>query len=45
VIKHVNEAVDTTRKEENRELVKSGVMDLKGTGYIWLYSSENLPEK
>ena len=45
VTKHVNEAVDTTRKEENRKLVKGGVMDLKGTRYIWLYASDNLPEK
>ena len=45
VMRHVNEAVDTVRKEENRELAKKGIMDLKGSRYIWLYSSENLPEK
>ena len=45
VMKHVNEAVDKTRKEENRKLVKDGIMDLSGTRYIWLYSSENLPER
>jgi transposase len=45
VMRHVNEAVDTVRKDENRELVKKGIMDLKSPRYIWLYSSENLPEK
>lgn len=45
VMKHVNEAVDATRKKENRLLAEKGIMDLKGTRYIWLYSSENLPEK
>ena len=45
VMKHVNEAVDTTRKQENRELQKSGMTDLKGTRYIWIYAMENLPDK
>ena len=45
VMRHVNEAVDSVRKEENRDLVKSGIMDLKGSRYIWLYSQENLPDK
>jgi len=45
VMKHVNEAVDTTRKQENKELQKSGMADLKGTRYIWLYAMENLPDK
>lgn len=45
VMKHVNEAVDTTRKQENKELQKSGMADLKGTRYIWLYALENLPDK
>ena len=44
-MKHVNEAVDTTRKRENRAMVKKGSTDLKGTRYIWLYASENLPDK
>ena len=43
-MKHVNEKVNTTRKTENRKLVKDGIMDLKGTRYIWL-SSDNLPDK
>ncbi|MHB1663502.1 MAG: ISL3 family transposase, partial [Thermoplasmataceae archaeon] len=45
VMKHVNGAVDETRKRENKLLVEKGKMDLKGTKYLWLYSSENLPEK
>lgn len=45
VMRHVNEAVDSVRKEENRDLVKRGIMDLKGSRYIWLYSQENLPDK
>ena len=45
VAKHVNKAVDTTRKTENRILSENGMTDLKGTRYTWLYTSENLPEK
>ena len=45
VMKRVNEAVDETRKEENREFKKKGIMNISGKRYIWLYSSENLPER
>ncbi len=45
VMKHVNEAVDKTRKDENRKLKDNGIIDLNGTRYMWLYSSVNLPEK
>ena len=45
VMKHVNMAVDSTRKKENRMFLEEGLSDLKGTRYLWLYSSENLPEK
>ncbi len=45
VMKHVNEAVDITRKRENRAMLKQGSTDLKGTRYIWLYASVNLPDK
>lgn len=34
-----------TRKEENRKLRDKSIMDLTGTGYIWLYASEKLPDK
>lgn len=45
VMKHVNGAVDSTRKKENHDLAEKGMTDLKGTRYIWLYASENLPDK
>jgi len=45
VMKHVNEAVDKTRKDENKKLKNKGIIDLNGTRYMWLYSSDNLPEK
>jgi len=44
-MKHVNEAVDKTRKDENKKLKNKGIIDLNGTRYMWLYSSDNLPEK
>ncbi|MCL4349863.1 MAG: transposase, partial [Candidatus Thermoplasmatota archaeon] len=45
VMKHINGAVDITRKEENRMLSADGRDELKGTRCIWLYSSEKLPDK
>jgi transposase len=45
VMKHVNDAVDKTRKEENRKLKENGIMDLNGSRYMWLYSEDNLPER
>lgn len=36
VSKHLSEAVDKVRKTENKELLKGGVEDLKGTKYLWL---------
>ena len=45
VMKHVNGAVDSTRKRENRMFLEKGLAHLKGTRYIWLYSPGNLPEK
>lgn len=44
VEKYLNEAVDTVRKQEHRELLKQGRTELKGTKYSWLYLPENLPE-
>ena len=45
VMKHVNLAVDSTRKKENRMFLEKGLSDLKGTRYIWLHSYGNLPDK
>lgn len=43
VMKHLNQAVDRVRKQENRELEKKGDSSLKGSKYLWLYSKENIP--
>ena len=43
LMQHVNKAVDTVRKQENKALGKGSV--LAGTKYAWLYAYENLPAK
>jgi len=43
LMKHLNQAVDIVRKQENRELEKEGDSSLKGSKYLWLYSRENIP--
>lgn len=45
ILSHMGTAVDTVRKAENRALVAEGSDALKGTKYLFLYSSENLPER
>lgn len=45
IMQHMNEAVDTVRKEENRLLLEDDIDVLKGTKYFWLFAEENLPEK
>jgi transposase len=44
IMKKMGEAVDAVRKAENRFLVAAGDKRLTGSKYIWLYSSENLPD-
>ena len=44
VMRHVLDAVDKVRKNENRHLSESGEQVLKGTKYLWLWSEENIPE-
>ena len=44
-MKHMGEAVDKVRREENATLTKNGESLLKGSRFIWLYSRENFPEK
>jgi transposase len=44
IMKHMGEAVDMVRKQENRELLKDGDETLKGSKYLWLYSQENMPD-
>lgn len=41
VCKHLNEAVDKVRRQENRQMIRNGKEDLKGTKYWWL---KNEPE-
>jgi transposase len=45
IMQHMGKAVDTVRKQENRELLKQGDETLIGSKYLWLYSQENIPEK
>lgn len=44
VMKHLNQAVDIVRKQENKELEKEGDRTLKGSRYLWLYSKEKSPQ-
>lgn len=45
IMKHMNEAVDTVRKREHKELMARNDDSLKGTLHVWRYARENLPEK
>jgi transposase len=45
IMAHMGKAVDTVRKTENRRLRADGNDALVGTKYLFLYSSENLPER
>jgi transposase len=42
VSKHLNEAVDKVRRQENRELSAAGDDTLKSTKYLWLWSRVDL---
>ena len=44
VVQHMNEAVNTVRKQEHRRLVAQGDDVLKGTRSLWLYGMENVPQ-
>lgn len=44
VSKHLNEAVDKVRRQENKQLLNDGDERLKGTRQLWLYNMENLDE-
>lgn len=43
VMRHVSEAVNKVRKEENKALLQHGNDLLKGTKYLWLWNPENIP--
>ena len=45
VAKHLGDAVDKVRRSEQKELLKQGCDDLKGTRYLWLRKGENLSPK
>ncbi len=45
IMKYMVEAVDTVRKAENRTLMAEGDKSLTGSKYLWMYSSEKLPER
>lgn len=43
VMRHMNEAVDKTRRVEHRALQAEGDQSLKGTKYLWLRNPETIP--
>jgi len=46
IAKHLGDAVDLVRRQENRELVSRGSERLKGTKYLWLQNPDNMhPER
>lgn len=45
IMQHMTTALDTVRKQENKELEAAGDETLFKSKYLWLYSEENLPEK
>jgi transposase len=45
IMKHMTEAVDRTRRREQRELKAVGDERLTGTKYVWSYGEENVPDK
>lgn len=45
IMKHMNDAVDAVRKQENRLLMDEDIDVLKGTKFLWLFGEENVPEK
>ncbi|MCK4668458.1 ISL3 family transposase [Candidatus Dependentiae bacterium] len=45
ITKHLNDAMDKTRREENSQLLDDKILLLKKTKYIWLKNPRNLTEK
>jgi transposase len=45
IIKHLNEAVDQVRRQENRQLSAAGNLILSGTKYQWLRRHEDMRER
>lgn len=44
VTRIVSKAVDTVRKQEHKKLMEEGIDLLKGTKYLWLWNTENIPD-
>lgn len=44
ISKHLNDAVDKTRRKEHRKLVKQSDQRLKGTKFLWLRAMEHLSD-
>ncbi|MCH7727149.1 MAG: ISL3 family transposase [Planctomycetes bacterium] len=44
VAKHLNDAVDQVRRDENKVIKKEGDERLVGTKQLWLYRADNLPD-
>lgn len=44
IAKHLNEAVDTVRRQEHKALTQAGDETLKGSKQLWLFHPENLNE-
>jgi len=44
ISKHLNEAVDKVRRQENKALAKADDDRLKGTKQLWLFNPENISE-
>jgi transposase len=45
IMQHINKSVNAVRKEEHRELTKSGDTTLTKTRMLWLYAEENVPAR
>lgn len=45
ISKHLNEAVDQIRRQENKALIAQGDGRLKGTKFSWLCNEENVSER
>ena len=45
VFKHLNEAVDTARRQEQKRLLQEEHNSLTGTRQLWLYAPRNLSEE
>jgi transposase len=45
IAKHLNEAVDKVRRQENKQLLEKGEETLKGTRQLWLFNPRNVSAK